>query len=248
MFGLFRAGRMLAAATLLASLFAAPALAADSGAIDTFDNFSLPASASAPVQQSAAPVVQPTSSQFAPQASSAPAHVTPQVSGPGFQSQDVAVQQAVAIAAVPPIITEPAKPRSLSDLVISFVDYGDQDEAEECLAKAVYFEARSEPLEGQLAVAEVVLNRADSGRYPPDVCSVVTQPAQFSFIRGGKFPRVNESDAAWRRALAIADIAMKKLAKQVESNVLWYHATYVAPSWGRRLTRVATIGTHIFYN
>lgn len=230
MFGFFPAGRMLAAATLITSLFAAPALAASAGAIDSFP---------------AATAVQQPAQEFAPQASVAPNHFTPQVSGTTFQSQP---GEAAAIPIEAPAVAQPEKPRSLSDLVLSFVDYGDQDEAEECLAKAVYFEARSEPLEGQLAVAEVVLNRADSGRYPPDVCSVVTQPAQFSFIRAGRFPQVNENDAAWRRALAIADIAMKKLAKQVEANVLWYHATYVAPSWGRRLTKVATIGTHIFYN
>lgn len=224
MFGFFRAGRIVAAATLIASLFAAPAMAGS-------------------VQGSAAPAID-LSSQFAPQGAAAASHFNPQVSR-------APAETAEAIVVFPPEAApaaEPQKPRSLSDLVISFVDYGDQDEAEECLAKAVYFEARSEPLEGQLAVAEVVLNRASSGRYPPDVCSVVTQPAQFSFIRGGQFPRVNEDDAAWRRALAIADIAMNKLARQVEANVLWYHATYVAPSWGRRLTRVAKIGTHIFYN
>lgn len=138
--------------------------------------------------------------------------------------------------------------RPLGDLVLSFVDYGNQDEEELCLAKAVYFEARGESLEGQLAVAEVVLNRAASGKYPPTICSVVTQPAQFSFIRRGRFPKVDTNDDCWRKALAIADIARKNLADQVAPNVLWYHATYVAPSWGRRLTRVAQIGTHIFYS
>ena len=138
--------------------------------------------------------------------------------------------------------------RPLGDLVGSFVDYGNQDKEQLCLAKAVYFEARGESLEGQLAVAEVVLNRAASGKYPPTICRVVTQPAQFSFIRRGRFPPVNVNDDCWRKALAIADIARKDLADQVAPNVLWYHATYVAPSWGRRLTRVARIGTHIFYS
>lgn len=143
--------------------------------------------------------------------------------------------------------TTPQSP-SLRDLVISFVNYGNQDAEQECLAGAVYFEARSEPLEGQLAVAQVVLNRAASGVYPPKICDVVTQPAQFSFIRGGKFPPIDRTSEAWHKALAIADIARKNLIQKIASNVLWYHANYVAPSWGRRLTRAAQLGRHIFYN
>ena len=117
-----------------------------------------------------------------------------------------------------------------------------------CLAKAVYFEARSESLEGQLAVAEVILNRVASDRYPDTICDVVTQPSQFSFIRRGRFPRPKTDSDAWHRALAIADIAQNRRANSVAPNVLWYHATYVAPSWGKRLTRFAQIGTHIFYS
>jgi hypothetical protein len=154
-----------------------------------------------------------------------------------------------AAAAVPqqPALAAPQR-RPLRDLVISFVDFGNRDAEQDCLVKAIYFEARSESLEGQLAVAEVILNRAASGLYPPTICGVVTQAAQFSFIRAGKFPIPDTNSAAWRQALAIADIARKGLADTVAPNVLWYHATYVAPSWGRRLTRVAQIGTHIFYS
>jgi spore germination cell wall hydrolase CwlJ-like protein len=135
----------------------------------------------------------------------------------------------------------------LHDLVISWVDYGKQDAEQECLAGAVYFEARGEPLEGQLAVAQVILNRARSGIYPGSICAVVTQPAQFSFIRGGKFPAVNRNDDNWHKAMAVADIAAKALVQEIAGNVLWYHADYVAPSWGLRLTPAAQIGRHIFY-
>jgi len=117
-----------------------------------------------------------------------------------------------------------------------------------CLAKAVYFEARSESLEGQLAVAQVILNRVASPEYPDTICGVVTQPAQFSFIRGGKFPQVNTSDQSWHTALAIADAANRRLATEVASNVLWYHADYVAPAWGHWHTKFAQIGVHIFYS
>lgn len=121
------------------------------------------------------------------------------------------------------------------------------DEQSNCLAVAVYHEARGETLEGQLAVANVILNRAQSDRYPSSWCGVVKQPWQFSFVRGGRFPPVDEGSDAWRRARAIARIAAARIASQVDEDVLWYHADYVSPSWGRRLTRVSKIGAHIFY-
>jgi hypothetical protein len=116
-----------------------------------------------------------------------------------------------------------------------------------CLATAVYFEARGESPEGQLAVARVVMNRAASGRYPPSWCGTVKQHAQFSFVQRGRFPAVNTGCDAWRKAQAIARLAMSNAVPSLSSDVLWYHANYVAPSWGRRLTRAEKIGTHIFY-
>jgi hypothetical protein len=116
-----------------------------------------------------------------------------------------------------------------------------------CLATAVYFESMGEPLEGQLAVAQVVINRTKSGRYPASLCGVVKQKAQFSFVRRGHFPRIDAGCQAWRKAQAIARIAAASLAQVLPADVLWYHADYVAPSWGRRLARVEKIGAHIFY-
>ena len=116
-----------------------------------------------------------------------------------------------------------------------------------CLATAVYFEARGETVEGQLAVARVVMNRAASGRYPSSWCATVKQPWQFSFVRNGQFPSVDSNGDAWRKAQAIARLAMSNAIPSVSNDVLWYHANYVAPSWGRRLTRVSQIGAHIFY-
>lgn len=121
------------------------------------------------------------------------------------------------------------------------------DDQANCLATAVYFEARGETLEGQLAVARVVMNRAASGRYPPDWCSVVRQPAQFSFVRHGEFPYVDTNCDAWRKARAIAELAAANVVPSVDNDVLWYHAAYVAPSWGRRLNMVQKIGAHLFY-
>ena len=121
------------------------------------------------------------------------------------------------------------------------------DEQANCLATAVYFEARGESVEGQLAVARVVMNRAASGLYPTDWCSVVKQPAQFSFVRRGEFPAIDTGSAAWGRAQGVARLAMANVVPSVDQNVLWYHATYVDPSWGHRLNMVEKIGAHLFY-
>jgi len=139
-------------------------------------------------------------------------------------------------------------PPTLDELVAAYAGEQTANDEQDCLAKAVYFEARGEPIEGQLAVAQVVMNRAASGRYPTSFCDVITQPWQFSFIRRGKFPTPDFSSEAWRKAVAVSRIAEAKLAGTLPSDVLWYHATYVAPSWGKRLHRTAQIGLHIFYS
>lgn len=121
------------------------------------------------------------------------------------------------------------------------------DEESNCLATAVYFEARGESLEGQLAVARVVMNRAASGKYPPSWCATIKQHAQFSFVRNGEFPQVDTASASWARAQGIARLAASNVIPSVGNDVLWYHANYVAPSWGHHLERVQQIGAHIFY-
>ena len=121
------------------------------------------------------------------------------------------------------------------------------DEQANCIAVAVYHEARGESLEGQLAVARVIMNRAASGKYPPTWCETVKQPWQFSFVRNYQFPYTDTNCEAWRKAVAITRLATSNAIPILSKDVLWYHADYVAPSWGRRLTRVNKIGTHIFY-
>lgn len=122
------------------------------------------------------------------------------------------------------------------------------DEEQDCLANTVYFEAGLEPLEGQVAVAEVVLNRMRSGRYPATICGVVLQPAQFSYVRGGRIPRVDRTSEMWRRAVGVARLAQAGTATRLlPADTLWYHADYVAPAWGPRLNRTTKIGLHIFY-
>jgi spore germination cell wall hydrolase CwlJ-like protein len=117
----------------------------------------------------------------------------------------------------------------------------------QCLAQAIYFEARGEPLSGQLAVGEVIVNRTTSGRYPSDYCSVVTQPGQFSFVRGGQIPSANEGSPAWTRARAIAQIAHQDLWQSAAGEALFFHARYVNPGWARSKVKLAAIDSHIFY-
>jgi len=142
---------------------------------------------------------------------------------------------------------ETPSPRGLVELVETYAGAESLSAEQHCLASAVYFEARGESLEGQLAVAEVVLNRAASGRYPATWCGVVVQRAQFSFVRRGTIPRADRDSEAWRRAVAISRIAEAREQRVLPQDVLWYHASYVRPSWGRRLDRNGQIGTHIFY-
>jgi N-acetylmuramoyl-L-alanine amidase len=135
----------------------------------------------------------------------------------------------------------------LNALVQKYASNAPLDQETNCLATAVYFESRGESAEGQLAVAHVVMNRASSGRYPSDWCGVVKQPAQFSFVRHGEFPYVDTASAAWQKAEAVAELAAANVVPSVGSDVLWYHANYVAPSWRHGLQEVQQIGAHIFY-
>lgn len=113
-----------------------------------------------------------------------------------------------------------------------------------CLAVGIYYEAKSEPLAGQLAVAEVILNRTTSGRFPRSVCGVLKQRGQFSFVRGGSLP-TPPANAQWRRAIAVAQVAQKNLWDSPAENALYFHARYVSPHWNR--ARLTTIGNHVFY-
>lgn len=152
-----------------------------------------------------------------------------------------------APAAAPAASPEAPRADSLQQLVGDMPVEGDLTSELTCLAQAIYFEARGEPLDGQLAVAEVIINRATSGRYPPDYCAVVTQPAQFSFVRRGRIPAVDEGSNAWRRAKAVAQIAQQDLWESKAADALYFHATYVRPGWARQKVQLAQIDTHVFY-
>jgi spore germination cell wall hydrolase CwlJ-like protein len=116
----------------------------------------------------------------------------------------------------------------------------------ECLATGIYFESKSEPLKGQLAVGQVIANRAQSGgRFPSTYCGVLFQRGQFSFVHGRSLPHVAHSKKQWQTAVAIATIVDQGLMDSVVGNALFFHARYVSPGW--RLKRVASIGNHIFF-
>lgn len=113
-----------------------------------------------------------------------------------------------------------------------------------CLAAGVYFESKGEPLAGQLAVAQTIINRTKSGRFPKSICSVLTQAGQFSFVRGGVVPSA-EGRNGWATAVAIAKVAQADLWDGAAVNALFFHARRVSPGW--RMQKVAAIGNHVFY-
>jgi spore germination cell wall hydrolase CwlJ-like protein len=136
---------------------------------------------------------------------------------------------------------------------LGLIDEKPRARAEKCLAEVVYFEARGEAVRGQIAVAQVVMNRAFSGKYPNDVCGVVYQnkhrhmACQFTFACDNYADVIREPDM-WERA--------KKIAKAMLDGQIWlpevgksthYHAYYVHPSWVNEMTRLYKFGVHTFY-
>jgi hypothetical protein len=125
---------------------------------------------------------------------------------------------------------------------------------ENCLAKAVYFEARSETELGQLAVAKVILNRLKDPNYPKTICGVVYQGSdrrnscQFSFACDG-MPDDVKSKPAWDRSKRIAQKALAgDQTVRIMGAATHYHADYVTPRWSREMRRLIKIGRHIFYS
>jgi spore germination cell wall hydrolase CwlJ-like protein len=128
----------------------------------------------------------------------------------------------------------------------------DRARAEQCLTMAVYYEAATEPDDGQRAVAQVVLNRVAHPSYPNTVCGVVFQGSerstgcQFTFTCDGSLAR-RPMAYWWDRARRVADAALAGFVYGPVGLATNYHATYVHPTWADSLLRVATIGTHRFY-
>lgn len=188
---------------------------------------------------------------------------TPQGTTPG-------VPRAVSLSSATPAPVEPqviAMPqRAVSPAVVvatrnatghtgysDLIDPEDMNKEQRCLAEAVYFEARSEPPEGQAAVAQVVLNRVKSGLYPDSVCGVVYQnrhrymACQFSFACEGKSLRVTEP-GPWKQAVRVARaVTFGQTYLPKVGNATHYHANYVRPHWSRVFKKNDSIGRHVFY-
>ena len=164
---------------------------------------------------------------------------------PVFVEKEVVQDIPEPVEDAPEVFAEAAG--SLNELVAATKIGDDLSEDMHCLAGAIYFESRGEPLAGQLAVGQVIVNRTESGRFPSDYCGVVYQRAQFSFVRGGSMPRIKTGSAAWRKAKAIAHIAHQGLWESEAGDSLYFHAKHVSPRWAKRKTSRAVINSHVFY-
>ena len=143
-------------------------------------------------------------------------------------------------------IAEPTPKGDLPTMVAALRGSDPGSRELECLATGIYFESKSEPLAGQLAVGQVIANRAESGgRFPSSYCGVLFQRGQFSFVHGRSLPSVPRASRQWQTAVAMAKIVDRDLKDSSVGNALFFHARYVSPGW--RLKRVASIGNHIFY-
>ena len=134
---------------------------------------------------------------------------------------------------------------SLAALVAAQPQPGELSRELNCLAGAIYFEAKSESLAGQLAVGRVIVARSKSGRFPNSYCGVVFQPSQFSFVRGGGMPGIAKSSRQWKNAVAMAQIAHSGTWRSPVEGALYFHAAYVSPGW--HMKRMGRIENHVFY-
>lgn len=140
---------------------------------------------------------------------------------------------------------DPDAVATLADLVARTPMPASLSREMECLAGAIYFEARSETLAGQLAVGRVIVTRAASGRFPNSYCGVVYQPSQFSFVRAKAMPPVNREGHLWQQAVKVALIADSGAWRSPVEGAMFFHAAHVSPSWAK--TRMARVDNHVFY-
>lgn len=160
-----------------------------------------------------------------------------------------AVIPAVASAALAPAPLAPAPTRQA--LVAAAPAPGGGAEWQ-CLTEALYFEARGEALEGMFAVAEVILNRRDSGEYPGSVCGVVHQgtgarfACQFTYSCDGISDAVTER-GAWTTVGRVAALMLDGAPRNLTGGATHYHTRAVSPYWASRFPRTAAIGSHLFY-
>ncbi|EYD77786.1 hypothetical protein Rumeso_00513 [Rubellimicrobium mesophilum DSM 19309] len=176
----------------------------------------------------------------------------------GVTRQGAEVSLAARDGALPPaaergIATAEAEEPDLTSIEDLIAEADPKGDAEwECLSQAIYHEARGEPVEGQIAVAEVILNRRDSGRYPSTVCGVVEQgtgkryQCQFSYYCDGLSDEIRDQ-RAWAEVGRVARVMIDGAPRGLTSGAMFYHTRAVEPYWAAKFTETAEIGAHLFY-
>lgn len=163
--------------------------------------------------------------------------------------ENVSAALEAAASQIASFVSIDKKGEAKSNNIVIASSGGEKDREIRCLAEAIYFEARGEPERGQLAVAEVVQNRVESKAYPNTYCGVVRQRkgniCQFSWACDSR--RGAPKGAQWERAMAIADKVYNGEKPNVVGSAMYFHATFVRPSWASVFTRVEKIGSHVFY-
>jgi spore germination cell wall hydrolase CwlJ-like protein len=170
-----------------------------------------------------------------------------------IKATPVALNTALTTSRISPVSADIAAVARFTTINTRRLDVAEREKAElDCLAKAVYYEARSESTRGQMAVAEVVMNRVNDSRFPKTVCGVVYQGqtrevgCQFTFTCDGSL-RIAPSGLAWDRARDIALHVALGLNKPVTNHATHYHTDYVNPYWSPGMVQTASVGQHIFY-
>jgi spore germination cell wall hydrolase CwlJ-like protein len=222
--------RIMPASTSFAAKNAAPL-------IGSFSGLFVAPEVIAKVPEPAAPEAKPAK----------PAAVAAAIPAPVAAKPTKVVPDKITTASVSP---QPAKPMTPRSPLVGIVK---SEKELKCLAEAIYFEARSEPERGQAGVAQVVLNRTQSGAYPKSVCGVVYQnrhrylACQFTFACEGKSLKITEQ-GPWSTAMRIArDVAEGRTYLAGVGNATHYHANYVRPWWVRHMDKREKVGKHIFY-
>jgi spore germination cell wall hydrolase CwlJ-like protein len=167
-----------------------------------------------------------------------------------FQAVDA--EKAVEMNAAVPNDSGPILPASAFRTSYGDDGIGTRMTALECLTSAIYYEASSESSEGQRAVAQVVLNRVRHPAFPHSVCGVVFQGAerttgcQFTFTCDGSLAR-QRNPQSWRRAMSVAAAALAGYVERSVGTATHYHTVWVVPYWQSSLTKITTVGAHVFY-
>lgn len=147
---------------------------------------------------------------------------------------------------------KPVQPAKLDLHALDSLPKADGGAQLQCLAEAIYFESRGEPLAGQIAVAEVVLNRVDDARFPNTICGVTNQGVgsgrgcQFSYACDGRSDAMT-SPLPRERSKKLASLMLAGRARTVTGGATYFHTHAVRPSWSRRFSRTTSIGHHVFY-